>query len=218
MAEIKQNPTVYEFTGGAYKVIKYNPDFSIVTDDYGTDSLPGVTNQNAAEWLIKLKDLLAICGYQVTSIESNSYYDLDFCEKVQQFCIDHNLENPDGSVTDTVLSALIDAGKSVVDDTTKGEADDEPEKDDEGDGIDTDSEHYDSFFEESNERVFRKNKTNLIVSFGDGSIAHTIYDIHMRSVGVEVDTSGNPIFETYEFIAKDVTDSSEPNDNDRYQK
>ncbi len=38
----------------------------------------------------------------------------------------------------------------------------------------------------------------------------------MRGVGVEVDTSGNPISETYEFIARDITETDEANDADNY--
>ena len=38
----------------------------------------------------------------------------------------------------------------------------------------------------------------------------------MRSVSVEVDTSGNPISEVYEFIARDIKESDEINDVTRY--
>ena len=38
----------------------------------------------------------------------------------------------------------------------------------------------------------------------------------MRSVSVEVDTSGNPISETYEFIARDIKESDEISDVNKY--
>ena len=38
----------------------------------------------------------------------------------------------------------------------------------------------------------------------------------MRSVSVEVDTSGNPISEVYEFIARDIKESDEISDINKY--
>ena len=39
----------------------------------------------------------------------------------------------------------------------------------------------------------------------------------MRGVSTEYDTSGNPISETYEFIAQDLTESDEFRDKEKYE-
>ena len=54
------------------------------------------------------------------------------------------------------------------------------------------------------------------IVFGNKSITKTIKDVFMRSVSVEVDTSGNPVSEVYEFIARDVKESDEINDITKY--
>jgi hypothetical protein len=38
----------------------------------------------------------------------------------------------------------------------------------------------------------------------------------MLSVSVEVDTSGNPSFEVYEFVARDIIESDEISDINKY--
>lgn len=76
--------------------------------------------------------------------------------------------------------------------------------------------HYGSFFAEGNYKTFRKNRGNIKIVLGDGTIVKTIRDVYIRSSSVQVDSSGNPISETYEFIARDVTESDEPNDINKY--
>jgi hypothetical protein len=76
--------------------------------------------------------------------------------------------------------------------------------------------HYGSFFAEGNYKTFRKNRGNIKIVLGDGSIVKTIRDVYIRSSSVQVDSSGNPISEVYEFIARDVTESDEVNDINKY--
>ena len=78
------------------------------------------------------------------------------------------------------------------------------------------SPHYESFFAQDRYKMFRRNHKDIKIIFGNGSITKTIKDVFMRSVSVEVDTSGNPISETYEFIARDIKESDEISDAMKY--
>ena len=83
--------------------------------------------------------------------------------------------------------------------------------------IENDSPHYNSFFKEDNLKLHRQNRKDIKIVFGSNSITKTIKDVFMRSVSVEVDTSGNPISEIYEFIARDVQESDEITDINKYR-
>lgn len=76
--------------------------------------------------------------------------------------------------------------------------------------------HYDPFFLNNSSKVYRKNHKDIIISFGDGANTKTIKDVFMRSVSVQVDTSGNPISETYNFIARDIKESDASEDYNKY--
>lgn len=76
--------------------------------------------------------------------------------------------------------------------------------------------HYDPFFLNNSSKVFRKNHKDIIISLGDGANVKTIKDVFMRSVSVQVDTSGNPISETYTFIARDIKESDASEDYNKY--
>ena len=78
------------------------------------------------------------------------------------------------------------------------------------------SPHYGSFFDSDNIKNHRKNGKDIKIVFGNNSITKTLKNVFMRSVHVEVDTSGNPISEVYEFIAQDVKESDEPMDVNKY--
>lgn len=76
--------------------------------------------------------------------------------------------------------------------------------------------HYDPFFLNNSSKVYRKNHKDIVISFGDGANTKTIKDVFMRSVSVQVDTSGNPISETYNFIARDIKESDASEDYNKY--
>lgn len=79
------------------------------------------------------------------------------------------------------------------------------------------SPHYGSFFHQDNSKTMRKNRNDIVIEFGGGTIRKTVKEVYMRSLGVAVDQSGNPISETYEFIARDVVESDEAQDADKYE-
>jgi hypothetical protein len=92
-------------------------------------------------------------------------------------------------------------------------------EDEAGDGIVaelSESPHYNSFFDNDNFKMHRRNHKDIKIVFGNKSITKTIKDVFMRSVSVEVDTSGNPVSEIYEFIARDVIESDEIADVNKY--
>lgn len=76
--------------------------------------------------------------------------------------------------------------------------------------------HYNSFFDDGNYKMHRRNHKDIKIVFGNKSITKTIKNVFMLSVSVEVDTSGNPISEVYEFIAQDVVESDEITDINKY--
>lgn len=76
--------------------------------------------------------------------------------------------------------------------------------------------HYDPFFLNNSGKVYRKNHKDIIISLGNGANTKTIKDVFMRSVSVQVDTSGNPVTEVYSFIARDVKESDAPEDVNKY--
>lgn len=94
------------------------------------------------------------------------------------------------------------------------------ESDNEYDNIFPDREiydaHYDPFFLNNSSKIYRKNHKDIIIEFGDGTNKKIIKDVFMRSVSVQVDTSGNPISEVYNFIARDIKESDALEDENKY--
>ncbi len=80
----------------------------------------------------------------------------------------------------------------------------------------SESPHYNAFFDKNNVKTHRRNGKDIKIVFGNDSVTKTLKNVFMRSVSVEVDTSGNPISEVYEFIAQDVKESDEPMDTSKY--
>ena len=76
--------------------------------------------------------------------------------------------------------------------------------------------HYDPFFLSNSEKIARRNHKDIVISIGNGANKKTIKDVFMRSVSVQVDTSGNPISEVYSFIARDIKESDAPEDINKY--
>ena len=76
--------------------------------------------------------------------------------------------------------------------------------------------HYDPFFLNTSGKVYRKNHKDIIISLGNDANVKIIKDVFMRSVSVQVDTSGNPISEVYNFIARDIKESDAPEDVGKY--
>lgn len=120
-----------------------------------------------------------------------------------------------GILNDTTLKTLVlYVENNFNDEVTDDDSSEEKTQKDEN--IKNDSPHFNSFFGEDKYKMHRRNRQNIEIVFGRGSIKKTIVDVFIRSVSVEVDTSGNPISEVYEFIARDIKESDELSDYDKY--
>lgn len=68
-----------------------------------------------------------------------------------------------------------------------------------------------SFFSGKREETLRRNGYNIVVQIGDNDQhVKAIAGVRLRSKTVQLDASGQPISETYEFIAKDLLENTEP--------
>ena len=76
--------------------------------------------------------------------------------------------------------------------------------------------HYEPYFLNESEKLSRRNHKDIVISLGDNHIYKRIKDVYMRSVGIEVDTSGKPVTEVYQFVARDVVESDAPEDENIY--
>lgn len=184
-------------------------------------SVPELTNYeynelyyNSASTLIKgnyvseVCHLLEKCGIDISTTDT---YDDSVERAVSQFQQMVG-KNPSGTLTtDTLQAMIVYADKmsdTIDDDSTNSENTEE---------VLSDSPHYNSFFDDDKYKMHRRNHKDIKIVFGNKSITKIIKDVFMRSVTVEVDTSGNPISEIYEFVARDIKESDEISDVMKYE-
>lgn len=192
--------TVKVFTNNAYNELKYDS-----------------TSEISGSFIKELVKYLGMAGIDTTSIRKTTSYDLNMVSAIKSYQIKNHL-NVTGIVTDDLLEDIIQTallGSSDIVEEDESYAENPSEEDY--------NSHYDSFFSENNVKTSRINGQDIVISFGDNSVVKTIKGVYVRSLGVEIDTSGNPISETYEFIAKDLVESDEPmdalrNENDTSQQ
>lgn len=183
--------TIPELTNYEYNELYYNSAGTLITGSY----------------IYQVCDLLDKCGI---SIQSTNVYDGTVADAVLQFQQAMGM-NATGILTTNTLQAMIVYAKKMSDIIT-GE-----DEDNEGTVADiSESPHYNSFFNDDKYKMHRRNHKDIKIVFGNKSITKTIKDVFMRSVTVEVDTSGNPVSEIYEFVARDVTESDEISDIGNY--
>lgn len=156
-----------------------------------------------------LCDVLDKCGISITS---TTRYNLSVEGAVKQFQKKAGL-NQTGIVTDSVWQAMVLYSKRMSDSVNDSATNAVTSY-----NTKSTSPHFTPFFDTVNTKTPRINHQDIKIVFGNKSITKTIKDVFMRSVSVEVDTSGNPISEVYEFIAKDIIESDEINDADKYTK
>lgn len=183
--------TIGELTNYEYNELYYNSAKKIITGSY----------------ISIICDLLSKCG---VSVKTTSSYDETLSKAVAKYQTSVKLKST-GILDNTTLQTMLLQSSKMSDAITEDEAEQE-----ESESILSDSPHYNSYFKDDNYKMHRKNHKDIKISFGNNSIVKTIKDVFMRSVTVEVDTSGNPISEVYEFIARDVKESDEITDLDKY--
>lgn len=183
--------SIPELTGYEHNELYYNSAGTLITGSF----------------MYEVCDLISKCGIDIQPINS---YDYTVCNAVIQFQEMVGM-TATGILTTNTLQAMIMYSKKMSDVVTD---DSTSEKNDETD--ENNSPHYDSFFEDDRMKMHRRNHKDIKIVFGNKSITKTIKDVFMRSVSVEVDTSGNPISEVYEFIARDIKESDEITDINKY--
>ena len=189
--------SIQELTKELYKELSYNSASKVIKGNFMKD----------------ICKLINRCGFKVK--ETNKYTE-EIAQAVSKFQEVVGLK-PTGTLdTTTYQSMVIYADNLMSNEIT----DDENGKKDDtttSENIDkSDSPHYSSFFSEDRYKTHRQNKKNIKIVLGTNSVVKTIIDVYMRSVSVEVDTSGNPISEVYEFIARDIKESDEISDINKY--
>lgn len=184
--------TIPELTKYEYNELDYNSASTLITGSFMYD----------------ICDLLSKCNINVRPTDT---YDDTIADAVSAFQHTVGLNVTGILTTNTLQAMILYADKNMSDIVT-----------DDGEIISaveeklSESPHYNSFFDNENYKVHRRNHKDIKIVFGNKSITKTIKDVFMRSVSIEVDTSGNPISEIYEFIARDVKESDEISDMNKY--
>lgn len=136
-------------------------------------------------------------------------------ENVEQSIMEFQYKNDlpvTGMIDEYTAQKLIDKSNEIMENNVKAQ-DDKEEYDEDAD---ISYPHYEPFFKENSDKDARSSRKNITIKFGDGQIAKKIIDVYMRSIGTEIDTSGNPISETYEFIARDLKEIHVKDDKNKY--
>lgn len=64
---------------------------------------------------------------------------------------------------------------------------------------------YTTYFNKDNLKVLRKTNMELRINFGSNNLINRkIKNLYIKSLGYEIDSSGNPTYENFTFIAKDL--------------
>ena len=184
--------TIPELTNYEYNELSYNSASPMIKGSF----------------VLEVCSLLGRCGFNVKNINE---YNEEIAEFVGQFQQISGMAVTGILTTATYQAMILYAEKNMNNEISDDSSGTTSENLDE-----SNSPHYESFFAQDRYKMFRRNHKDIKIIFGKGSITKTIKDVFMRSVSVEVDTSGNPISETYEFIARDVKESDEISDAMKY--
>ena len=181
-----------------------------LTDKTYSELVYSQTQEVTGVFINQIRRLLNKCDITVTNF--SEVFDLDLEQAIQEFQKRMGLSQT-GVLDDTTWQSMLWYANKYSDEVV----DDTEESEEYYDNI-SNSPHFNSFFHEDNLKTYRRNHQDIKIVLGNNTVVKTIKDVIMRSVSVEVDTSGNPIYEVYEFIAKDVIESDEITDTNKYQQ
>lgn len=184
--------TIPELTDNKYSELRYNSAGTVITGTF----------------MKQVYDLLSKASINVNYSGS---YDDSAERAVSEFQKKAGL-SPTGILSTETWQAMIAYADKMPNSITAQEGSDTETTS----GSETGSPHYNSFFDDDKNKTHRRNHKDIVIQFGNKTITKTIKDVYMRSVTVEVDTSGNPIFEIYEFIGRDIKESDEGSDAAKY--
>ena len=166
-------------------------------------------SQITGTFINQVRRMLNKCDIRVTNF--SDVFDLDLEQAIQEFQKKMNLAQT-GVLNDATWQTMLWYADKYNDEIVSDESQLVQDY-----GEASLSPHFNSFFHEDNLKTYRRNHQDIKIILGNNTIVKTIKDVVMRSVSVEVDTSGNPIYEVYEFIAKDIIESDEVTDVDKYK-
>lgn len=186
--------TIQSLTGGLYNELTYIYDSPIT-----------------GSFIETVNEVLKKCDINIYS--GGTEYNLQMQQAVMDFQSKnrHRLSATgilNNQTWQTMLNYAGKYGDTIQEDTAGTTSEEESSQ--------TTSPHYNPFFSDSNTKSHRRNGKDIKIIFGNNSVTKTLKNVFMRSVSVEVDTSGNPISEVYEFIAQDVIESDESTDANKY--
>ena len=161
-------------------------------------------NQISGKFIKNIKDMLKKCNVPVDPLGDG--YDLNLEEAVMEFQKRNNMTMT-GILDNVTWQTMIMYSRRHPDIIPQ-----EANKKEEPEEQESKLRHYNSYFNTENYKQHRQNMKDIKIVFGNNSITKVIKNVFMRSVSVEVDTSGNPVSEVYEFIAEDIYESDEIND------
>lgn len=165
---------------------------------------------NPSRPLMESTELLAVGRYLATlgflkSAHIGKAYDYNYSVAVKAYQKSKGL-NADGQLTENLIKQLEADCSAKLAHTT-------PPNSQTNRSTDVNLFIEDSFFSEQRESVLRNGGYSIVMVIGDDhQYTKTITGVRMRSKTIQVDGSGNPIMETYEFIAKDLKENTEPTD------
>lgn len=181
--------------------------------DFTDNDTTEIKYGDSGPYMLAIRDLINKAGIDIYN--KYSYDDINVYDEGVELCViefqEKNGMTPTGIIDDTTLNALINASNNMSDIIYS-----EGVEDIEVDTSIIGHPHFDSFFSNNNTKEARKNNQDIIITLGNNTIIKTIHNVYMRGVSTEYDTSGNPISETYEFVAQDITESDEYRDDEKY--
>ena len=196
---IDENSRIRDLTAGRYSTLKYNSS----KDNYSGPLVKAIV------------DMIAKTGCDVTNTQVSAVGST-FKNIILNYQRKFKLKET-GVVDDNLLHDIYNRSiKTMNDNIEPNNNIDNQQNDTDNDDLDVYDAHYDPFFLNKSKKVYRKNHKDIVISFGNGANVKRIKDVFMRSVSVQVDTSGNPISEIYSFIARDIKESDAPEDTNKY--
>lgn len=183
--------TIAELTGEGYNELRYSAASEPITGDFVCD----------------VCQILNKCGINV---DITDQYDETVAGAVASF------QKMIGNSQTGILNNATWQGMIYYASKMSDVIEDDSSSDDEMDDTTSNSPHFNPFFDTDKFKLHRQNHKDIKIVLGNSSVVKTLKDVFMRSVSVEVDTSGNPISETYEFIARDIKESDEISDAGKY--
>lgn len=143
-------------------------------------------------------------------------YTEEFSEAVKKFQKEQTGLKPTGTLDNSTYAWLVTRSNQKAPDTIQAAEEGGSYDVSDNSGNNDINPHYSSYFDEENTKTFRQNRKNIKIVLGSGTITKTIIGVFLRSQTIEFDTSGNPISEIYEFVARDIKESDESADGTKY--